>query len=154
MAMLQSSASVKGSVIPYTGAAPLFTDMLAGNVDATVATPPFPEGLKVLASVSSRRSPAYPNVPTLEEYGIQNASFDLWYGFVAPPNLPKPIANRLIAEIGAVLADPEAIARYQSAAKTLPETNPLIGDAFRNRVVEEQMNWKTVATREKIVVQQ
>ena len=60
---------------------------------------PFPEGLKVLGTAGPKRSPAYPNLPTLEESGIKNASWDIWFGFLAPPNLPKPIADRLIAEI-------------------------------------------------------
>ena len=93
-------------------------------------------------------------MPTLDEVGIKNASWDIWQGFLAPPNLPKPIADRLIAEISAVLKDPEAIAKYQSAAKIAPEQNLLTGDAFKKNVVESGKNWKTVVTREKIVVPQ
>lgn len=154
-AMFESAAGVKGAHVPYTGITPVYTDLLAGNIEFTDGgTVPFPEGLKVVASVGSKRSPIYPNVPTLEESGIKNASWDVWFGFIAPPNLPTPVANRLIAEIGAVLLDPEAIAKYQAATKSVPEVNPLTGEAFKKQVVEESKAWKAVAEREKIVVQQ
>lgn len=154
-AMFEGAAGVKGTHIVYTGIAPVFQDLLAGNVDFTAGgTHPFPEGLKVLGPTGTKRSPHYPNLPTLEEIGVKNAGWDLWFGFMAPPNLPKPIAERLIAELSALFKDPEAIAKFQSAAKSSPEVNPLIGDDFKKQVLHEQQNWKTVAEREKIVVQQ
>ena len=154
-AMFEAAAGVKGVHVPYAGIAPAYTDLLAGNIDfIDGGTAPFLEGIKVLGSVGTKRSPVYPNLPTLEEAGVKNAGWDAWFGFLAPPNVPKPIADRLIAEIGAVLKDPEAIAKYQAATKSVPEANPLIGDAFKKQVLQEQKNWKTVVDREKIVVQQ
>jgi tripartite-type tricarboxylate transporter receptor subunit TctC len=154
IAMLEGAAGVKGVHVPYTGIAPVYTDMLAGNIEITEATPPFAEGLKVLGSVGPKRNPAYPNLPTLEEIGIKGATWDILFGFMGPPNLPKPIADKLIAEIGAVLKDPEAIAKYQATAKIAPETNPLTGEAFKKRSIDDHKTWKAVVEREKIVVQQ
>ena len=154
-ALFESSTGVKGAHIPYTGIAPIYTDLLAGNVDfAMGAVLPFPDTLKVLGPSGTKRSTAFPNLPTLEEIGYKNASHDAWFGFVAPPNLPKPIADRLIADLNAVFKDPEALAKYQSATKGAPDANPLIGDDFKKRALEENKNWKAVAEREKIVVQQ
>jgi tripartite-type tricarboxylate transporter receptor subunit TctC len=151
MAMFEGAAGVRGLHVPYTGIAPVYTAMMAGDIDVTEAGPPFPEGLKVLGSVGSKRNPAYPNLPTLEEIGIKNATWDLWFGVVAPPSLPKPIAERLIAELGAVFKEPEAIAKYQASAKMAPETSPLIGDQFKQ---QEYKHWKAVVEREKIVLPQ
>jgi len=154
-AMFEGSTGVKGVHVPYTGIAPIYTDLLAGNIDfAMGATPPFPDALKVLGPAGTKRHAAYPNLPTLEEAGYKNASHDAWFGVVAPPNLPKPIAERLIADLSAVFKDPEAIAKYQSATKSVPDANPLIGEDFKKRALEENKNWKAVADREKIVVQQ
>ena len=154
-AMFEAGAGVKGVHVPYTGIVPVYQDLLAGNIEfADGGSAPFPEGIKVLGSVGTKRSPIYPNLPTLEESGIRNASWDVWFGFLAPPNLPKPIADRLIAELSAVLKDPEAIAKYQTAAKAVPEANPLTGDAFKKQVGDESKAWKVVVDREKIVVQQ
>jgi tripartite-type tricarboxylate transporter receptor subunit TctC len=153
LAMFENGAGVKGTHIPYAGVAPIFQDLFAGHVDITEASTPFPEGIKVLGSVGTKRHPLYPNLPTLDEVGIKNATWDLWYGFVAPPNLPKPIADRLITELTAVFKDPEAIAKYQASVKNTPAQVPLIGDAFKRRVIEEQGNWKSVVEREKIVLE-
>jgi tripartite-type tricarboxylate transporter receptor subunit TctC len=154
-AMFEAAAGVKGTHVPYTGIAPVYQDLLAGTIDfADGGSVPFPEGIKVLASVGTKRSPVYPDLPTLEESGIKDASWDVWFGFIAPPNLPKPIADRLIAEISAMLKDPEAIAKYQVATKSVPELNPLTGDAFKKQVLEETKQWQAVVDREKIVVQQ
>ncbi len=154
IAMFEGATGIKGVHVPYTGAAPMYQDMLAGNIEYTQGTPPAPEGSKVLAVVGTKRSAVFPNAPTLEELGIKNASWDAWFGFVAPPKLPKTVADRLIAEIGAVLKEPEAIAKYTTAAKFAPETSPLVGDDYKNRALDENKRWKAVAEREKIVVQQ
>jgi tripartite-type tricarboxylate transporter receptor subunit TctC len=154
-ALFQASTGVKGVHVPYTGASLIYTDMLAGNVDLFMGTTsPFPDALKVLGPAGTKRSPLYPNLPTLEELGYKNASHDAWFGLMAPPNLSKPLADRLIAELGAVFKDPDAIAKFQSAAKSVPDSNPLTGDDFKKQVLDESKNWKTVAEREKIVVQQ
>ncbi|MBU3738800.1 MAG: hypothetical protein FGM55_07585 [Rhodoferax sp.] len=154
-AMFESAAGVKGTHVPYPGIAPVYTDLLGGSIDFTVgASVPFLEGLRPIASSGSKRHPVYPNLPSFEEAGFKAAAWDIWFGFVAPPNLPKPIADKLIAELGATLKDPEAIAKFQSAAKLAPETSPLIGDAFKRQVLDEMKNWKTVVDREKIAVQQ
>ena len=154
-AMLEGSAGVKGVHVPYTGIAPVYTDLLSGNIDVTFGgTFPFPEGLKVVGTVGSKRSAIYPDLPTLEEAGIKGATWDVWFGFLAPPNLPKPIADRLTAEISAVIKDPEAIEKYKAATKSEPEANPLIGEEFKKQALGETKNWKIVADSEKIVVQQ
>jgi tripartite-type tricarboxylate transporter receptor subunit TctC len=154
-AMFEASTGVKGVHVPYTGIAPIYTDLLNGTIDfAMGATPPFSDQLKVLGPSGSRRHTAYPDLPTLAELGYQNASHDAWFAFLAPPNLPKPIADRLIAELSAVFKDPEAIAKYKSATKDVPDATPLIGDDFKRFALEQNKNWKAVADREKIVVQQ
>jgi tripartite-type tricarboxylate transporter receptor subunit TctC len=153
--LFEAAAGVQGKHVPYSGIAPVYTDLLAGNVDFTMGgSVPFPQGIKILGTVGSKRSPIYPDLPTLEEVGIKGATWDVWFGFVAPPNLPKALADRLTSDLGAVFKDPEAIAKYQSVAKVGPETDPLIGDDFKQKVLDDQKNWKAAADREKIVVQQ
>jgi tripartite-type tricarboxylate transporter receptor subunit TctC len=153
IAMFEGAAGVKGTHVPYGGIAPVYADMLGGNIEFTQATLPIPDGIKVLGSVGSKRNAAFPDLPTLEESGVKGASWDVWFGFLAPPNLPKPIADQLIAEISAVFKDPEAIEKYNVTAKFSPEVNPLIGDDFKKRVLDEHKVWKEVVEREKIVPQ-
>lgn len=155
MAMLESAAGVKAVQIPYTGIAPVYTDLLAGNIDITIgANHPFPDGLKVLANANSKRSALHPNAPTLEESGYREATWGVWYGFLAPPNLPQPVADRLTAEILAIVKDPEAIERYKASNKLVPDAAPLVGDDFKKQALAEAAAWKALATRLNIVVQQ
>jgi tripartite-type tricarboxylate transporter receptor subunit TctC len=155
IAHVEAAAGVKGAHITHTGIAPVFQDMLAGTIDFVVGgTPPIPDGLKVIGTVGTRRTAAFPNAPTLEESGVKGATWDLWFGFLAPPSTPKPVADYLIKELDALYKDPEVIAKVQQVGKVVPEINPLVGDAFRAQVITERGNWKAVADREKIVVQQ
>jgi len=154
MALLEAAAAVQGLHVPYQGMAPALNGMFAGTIDISAMGSPVPEeGLKVLASSGTRRNPQFPEVPTLEEYGIQGASWDVWWGFFAPPNLPKPIADRLITELTAVIQDPQAIARYTAAMKFAPETQPLAGEDFKRFVLQEHGKWQTVVAREKIEIE-
>jgi tripartite-type tricarboxylate transporter receptor subunit TctC len=152
-AMFEDAAGVKLLHVPYQGIAPVFQALAAGTVDVTALTPPFPDNLRVVANTGTKRHPLFAQYPTLEEIGIKGASWDVWFGFMAPPNLPKPIADRLSAEITAVLNDPAAIAKYTEVVKHAPEAQPLIGDAFKQQVLKDNQMWKTVVDRHKITVE-
>lgn len=154
IAQFESAVGAKGVHVTYGGAAPVYQDMLGGTLDYTIATPPNPEGIRVIASLGTKRHPAHPNAPTLDELGIRGATLDVWAGFLAPPKLPKEIADRLVTELQAVFRDPEAIQRYESAAKYTPDLNAPVGETFKKMAVEEHLKWKTIVEREKIVVQQ
>ena len=141
--------------VPYAGIAPVYTDLLAGSVDVTFGgTFPFPEGLKVLGTVGTKRSPVFPDAPTLEESGVNGASWDVWFGFLAPPGLPQDIADRLNAELVAVVKDPEAIAKYKEVTKAAPEENPLVGPEFKAMAVKAVQDWTTVAKAANIVIEE
>ena len=150
----EGAVGVKGLHVPYPGAQPVYGALQEGSLDFyTGASLPFPDSLKVLAPAGSRRHPAYPNLPTLEELGFKGASYDAWFGIIAPGNLPKPVADRINAELRAVYQDPEAIARFRKATQEVPDPNLLVGDSFRNRVLQERKTWKEIADREKVVLE-
>jgi tripartite-type tricarboxylate transporter receptor subunit TctC len=153
-AMFEGATGVEGVHVPYTGTGPVYNDLLAGVIDFTLgASLPFPDTLKVLGPTGTKRHPAYPDLPTLEELGYNNASHDAWFGFLAPPNLPQPIADRLIAELTKVFKDPEAIEKYRAATKGVPDAEPLTGEDFKKLTIELNTEWKAVAEREKIVLE-
>jgi tripartite-type tricarboxylate transporter receptor subunit TctC len=154
IAQFETAAGVKGAHVVYNGAAPVYQDMLGGVVDYTIATPPNPDGLKVVASLGNKRHPLHPNAPTLEELGIKGATLDVAAGFIAPPKMPKELADRITAELRAVFSDPEAVKKFESAAKYTPDPNGPAGDVYRKMSLEEHQKWKAVVEREKIVVQQ
>ncbi|HUQ27531.1 MAG TPA: tripartite tricarboxylate transporter substrate binding protein [Usitatibacter sp.] len=95
--------------VPYKGSAGAATDLVGGHVQATVAAlqtmAPFVTTgrLKMLAVLSSERSPAFPDVPTMRELGHPALVVDTWYGIYAPAGTPRDIVARLNTEINALL---------------------------------------------------
>jgi tripartite-type tricarboxylate transporter receptor subunit TctC len=69
-------------------------------------------------------------------------------------HLSALITDRLNEEINGVLNDPEAIEKFRSLAKHVPEKQPLTGDVFRKLVINEYNSWGQIAERENVVVQQ
>ncbi len=96
--------------IPYKGSAPMITDLLGGQVDVMFDN--FPNALphvkagkmRALAITATRRSPAVPDVPTVAEQGYPDFEVSPWYGFMAPAGTPRPILEKLNAEINKILA--------------------------------------------------
>ena len=154
IAKFEAAIGVKGAHVAYTGAAPVYQDMLGGVLDFTMATPPNPDGLRVLASAGTKRHPLHPDAPTLAELGVKGAEWEPAAGFVGPPKMPKELTDRVIAELSAVMKDPEAIAKLQSAAKFTPDPQAPTGEAYKAMMVTEHNEWKAIVEREKIVVQQ
>jgi tripartite-type tricarboxylate transporter receptor subunit TctC len=98
--------------VPYKGTAPAELGLMSGDVTLlldTTACLPFIAGgkMKALAVASKVRNPALPNVPTLDELGIQGVYAGAWYGVMAPAGTPREIVARLNRELNAVLATPE-----------------------------------------------
>jgi tripartite-type tricarboxylate transporter receptor subunit TctC len=101
--------------IPYKGSAPALTDVMAGNTTfmydiLNTSLPQVRAGrVRAIAVTSSRRSPYVPEIPTMEEAGVKGYSAtgsDLWMGVMGPKGIPKPIADKLNAELIKVLRSP------------------------------------------------
>ena len=109
--LFQLMAKVKLRQVPYRGSAPALQDLIAGNVDLMfdnlgVSLAQVNAGkLKLLAVASAKRMPSLPDVPTMAEIlpGFESAA---WYAIVAPPNTPKPIVEKINADVREVLAQP------------------------------------------------
>jgi tripartite-type tricarboxylate transporter receptor subunit TctC len=108
--------------VPYKGAGPALNDLIGGHVDMyfpgfPAATPLLKAGtVKLLAVSSAKRSGAAPEIPTVAE-AINDPNFDLtlWQGFFAPAATPKPVVERLTAEINKILASSEMQAKLRDA---------------------------------------
>lgn len=109
MEMLKLAAGVDITHIPYKGAAPALTDLVAGNVQAAFMVPGnvlqfAKEGrLKLIASSGQKRFPGTPNVPTLVESGIPDLVATSWIGFLTAGGTPRPIIDRYNREIVKIL---------------------------------------------------
>jgi tripartite-type tricarboxylate transporter receptor subunit TctC len=107
--MFKSQAGLFALHVPYRGAAPALQDLLAGQLDfyfdPGIGLQQVKAGkLRLLAVGSPKRSPMFPDVPTLEEAGLKGFDADTVFGFYAPAGTPPDVVNRLNREINRILA--------------------------------------------------
>jgi tripartite-type tricarboxylate transporter receptor subunit TctC len=118
MEMLKRMAGIDMVHVPYKGTAPAVTDILAGNVSLMFNSMPsvlqqhHAGRLRGIAVGSAKRSPAAPDIPTVAESGLPGFEYVTWYGLFAPAGTPRDIVNRLNAQVGKILADPEIAKRF------------------------------------------
>ena len=112
-AQLEVRAGIKMAHVPYRGAMPALTDVLAGHVDLffdTLATsvPLYKDGkVKLLGVPDDKRAPAAPDVPTFTEAGLPGFKSTTWFGLVAPPATPEALAARINADAVTLLRSAE-----------------------------------------------
>ncbi len=107
--------------VPYKGAGPAITDVMGGQVDVYIGTlaslAPHAKSGKLLAVAvtSGKRSPEFPDVPTLDETVAKGMDFNIWTGLFAPAGTPAANIAILNKEINRVLAMPDVIAKMNAA---------------------------------------
>jgi tripartite-type tricarboxylate transporter receptor subunit TctC len=95
--------------IPYKGSAGVLTDVMGGQIAATMDNmPPYLPQVKAgkiraLAVTPQKRSPALPDVPTIAEAGVPGYNSSAWFGLVAPAATPKDIINKISGETARIL---------------------------------------------------
>ena len=128
--LFQTHAGIQLTHVPYKGAGPAITDVVAGQIPITFTSmataAPFVKAgrLRVLGVTSTRRLPAFPDVPTFEESGVTGLVFEHWWGVMAPSGTPRPIVDRLnllIAKILARVTCESAFLRSIEPRTTTPE---------------------------------
>jgi len=103
--------------VPYRGGAPMLADLIAGNIQMSIetsgaATPLIQAGsVRALAVSPAKRSPLFPDLPTLAEAGLQGYDVSTWYGFLVPKGTPEPIRNKLYSETAAIVNTPDIVKR-------------------------------------------
>jgi tripartite-type tricarboxylate transporter receptor subunit TctC len=134
-------AGIKFNHIPYKGGGPLATDGVAGHVPVTMATyalwaPHFAGGrLRPLAVTSSKRMPELPDVPTLQELGIDGFEAQAYWGLLGPAGIPASIVNRMNAEVAKALKLPAVQERLVQMGVAITSSSPQEFDRFiRNEI--------------------
>ena len=152
-AMFARAAGIEVVHVPYRGAAPVLTDLLAGRVDFFFANPLAVKGVlesgdvRALAVTSATRSRTFPDVPTVAESGFPGFEAVNWTGLVAPARTPQPIIDRLSAETRKALAMPETIARLAAEGSEPFGSTPA---RFREFLAEEHAKWGRVVREARI----
>ena len=146
--LFNSMAGVKMTNVPYKGGGPAMVDVMGGLVEVGFGTlvqslPHLRSGkLRALGVTSQNRSPLLPEMPTIAESGLPGYYDSVWFGLLGPAGMPGPVVNRLNAEVGAILKDPEMVKRLESDGAepviALPET-------FAKLIASDIEKWGRVA---------
>jgi tripartite-type tricarboxylate transporter receptor subunit TctC len=146
--MLKAAAGIDIRHVSYRGSIPAMLDVIAGHipfmvVDLQPALPQIREGsVRVLGVTAARRVAAAPDIPTLAEGGLAGFELVAWQGIVGPAGLPRPIVNRLAAQIGKLVADPATQDKLiKIALEPLPGSTP---DSFAAYVKSEVDRWAVI----------
>ena len=116
--------------IPYRGSGPAVQDVLSGQVQIFITTPPSVMGhvqagkLKAFAVTGNTRHPQLPNLPTTAEAGLPDFKLEAWVGLFAPAGTPPAIINKLSADVKKAFEMPEVKARADAAGIELRYLNP------------------------------
>src|SRR5688572_14207364 len=139
--LFKRDAGVKMDHIPFRGAAPLVTDMLAGRIqfggDQLSSSLQHVRSGALKAMAVATPSKAMPNVPTVRSLGFPNLELQGWNGFLAPKGTPAPVVERLHKEIAAASKHPDVIKRMtEVGAEPSGSTPAEMRDMLRDQIAK------------------
>ena len=147
MAMLASMAGLSMSHVPYKGSGQATTDLLAGQVMASIPGTAGMVGhikagkLRPLAVTGSTRSAQLPDVPTVAEQGIAGYEAYVWMGLLAPKGTPQPIVDKIYRDVKDVLGASEVKAYMATAGIEIVGSTPAEFGAFYR---QERVQWAKI----------
>jgi len=143
MEMFNAATGIRMNHIPYRGATQAAVDVQAGHVPVmfsalAVVLGPIQAGrLRALGIANEKRTSLLPDVPTIAESGIPGFAFSTWTAMFAPRGTPKPVIERLHAEIVKAVSDPAVRAKLQSLGGNPQTTTPAeLADLIRQTTVK------------------
>lgn len=145
MEIFARAGSIELTHIPYKGGAQAVTDVLGGQVpllamNALEVLPHTNSGkLKVLAVLSAKRTPMFPDAPTLAEQGFAGFEASVWYGLVAPSATPKAILTQLHLEVQKALVSAEVKEKMGSVGG---EVSPASREQFADLLHAERVRYE------------
>jgi tripartite-type tricarboxylate transporter receptor subunit TctC len=145
--LFKAMAGVDIVHVPYKGSSGARTDILGGQVQVmfdaiTTMAPNVQAGkLKALGTSGKARSPVLPDVPTVSEAGVPGYEAVIWLGLMAPAGTPKPIVDRLNAEIRRAVDSPEMKAAWAKQGAVAMSMSP---DEFARFMREDIEKWARI----------
>ncbi len=142
--LLANMANIELTHVPFRGGGPSMNALVAGQVDMMIDAVPvlLPQvsdgGVRALAVTSPQRVAVLPDVPTVAESGLPGYETQNWYGIFAPARTPRPIIDRVAAEVARVVADPVCSRRLVDLGVNLVGSDP---DAFSSFWQHEMEVW-------------
>lgn len=133
--------------IPYRGSSPALTDLMGGQIEMMfdnlpAALPHIQSGrVKALAVTSAQRSPAAPDLPTMQEAGVPDFESQGWFSLLAPAGTPQPVLEKINLEVNKILAT-DAFRQRLSNVGAEPKGGSI--DDFRQLLDTETQRWAKV----------
>ena len=143
--LLVKRAGLNATHVPYRGSSAAMPDLMSGRVafmfdNLPSALPQAKAGkVKALAQTCATRSPSAPDLPTMGEAGFPDFAIEGWYGIFAPAKTPRPIVDKLSADINKVLKEPASLERWKTLGFDPIGTTP---EAFAERQKADLAYWK------------
>ena len=138
------AAGGKMTEVGYKGSAQTTQALLAGEVKVTIdpivsVMPYVPSGkVRVVAMTGARRSPAFPDIPTVAESGVPGYAFENWHAILLPANAPREIVQRLHAELAKAARHPDVIAKVAPLGVEIVASTP---EELQARATTEREHW-------------
>jgi tripartite-type tricarboxylate transporter receptor subunit TctC len=145
--LLQQLAAIKMSHVPYKGAAPAVTDLLAGRIQVWIgaANSLLPhiraERVRLLGTTASRRFSVMPETPTVAEAGVPGYSLYPWLALFVPAKTPSDVVARINAEVAKILSSPDVRARLVPQGMDLSTGSP---DELAALIRQDYATWGKV----------
>jgi len=143
--MFQRAAGLKMTHVPYRGMPQATNDVVAGHTQLVFTDPPLAQSLtadgklRALAVSTLERIPAVPTVPSLHELGFKEFEAVSWHMVVAPAGTPRPIVDKLHAELKTIVASPEF--QQQTLKMGLSAIDSPPPDALKRYLDDEIARW-------------
>ena len=134
--MLNKAAGIDLTHIPYKGSGPATADLVAGQVELLIVTPPSVSAhirsgtVKALALASAQRLPSFAEIPTTAEAGLPGFILDGWFALFAPVGTPQPIVDKLNATMRKIAKMDIIRERAAQLGTVLKDWTPAEMDAF------------------------
>src|SRR3954469_21173578 len=133
--------------VPYKGGAQSSADLLGGQIQFLITN--LPEQVayikagrtRALGVSTTKRSPQFPDVPTIAEAGVPGYDVTVWYGVCGPGGMPRQLVERISADLVKAVTSPEVVKRYADAGV---ETAPNTPQQFTEFARAEQAKWAAV----------
>lgn len=146
--LFSQKAGIKMQHIPFRGGNPAMQAMVAGDTQFTaistlLSLPHLQSGsLRAIANGNLNREPALPDLPTIAEQGYPDFEAIQWIGLLTTAGTPKPVVDRLNAEVNRALRDPDLIAKFAQQGLVPAGGTP---DDFARTIAADLKNWSETA---------
>lgn len=156
-AFFEQLAGVKMTHVPYRVTSQLQSDLIGGEVPVSFQLMPNVLGalkagqVRALAVANATRLPALPDVPTSAEVGLKGYESSAWFGLVAPRGTPRPIVDKLNAEVAAAVADPAVRTRFVEFGTEPLTMSP---EEMGRYISSEVVKWRDIITKAGIKAEQ